>query len=276
MKPPAYGKLQFRCVPTHQLRMPCPDHRDRTDPVYVEYRDRHLRPDIRARGIQQPPLVVAEANDIYRVIDGGSRLESAMLECIPEVWVLVHDPTTGPLDLEVATFQANEMRLDFTVIERAQFYLRVLAERKWSRAELCRQLHLTPAKVSKTLTVFDQLPPEVLELIGEGDGRLPFRAAYALTGVSDPAIRADLVARVTSGNLTVEALEEEIAQLLGKKPRRAKPVTVKLPGGAELELPAALTWDAVGALGKSLSAAAAKGARGNRPLRALSELLGES
>lgn len=275
MTVPICGKPEFRHVPIHLLRMPNPDQRDRTAPDYVEYRDQRLRPDIKQRGVQQPLLVVTEPDEFYRVIDGGTRLEAARLEGLHELPVLVLAPTTGPLDLELATHMANEMRRDFTAAERAQFYLRVMNERGWSRAELCRQLHLTPAKVSKTLTVFDELPTEVLERIGEGDGRIPFRAAYALTAVSDPAIRADLVARVTSGNLTVEALEEEIAELLGKRPRNAKPVTIKLPGGVELKLPAGTTWCEVSALSKKLGAAAAKGQRDNRPLRALPELLGE-
>lgn len=271
---PICGKPEFRHAPIHHLQMPNPDQRDRTDPAYTEYRDQRLRPDIKNRGVQQPLLVVPETDGAYRVIDGGTRLEAARLEGLAEVPVLVLAPTTGALDLELATHMANEMRRDFTAAERAQFYLRVMAERHWSRAELCRHLHLTPAKVSKTLTVFDELPAEVLELIGEGDGRLPFRAAYALTAVSDPAVRTDLVARVTSGNLTVEVLEEEIAELLGKRPRRAKPVTIKLSGGVVLTLPTGTPWTEVGALGKRLGTAAAKGARDNRRLHALPELLG--
>lgn len=274
MTVPICGKPEFRHVPIHLLRMPHPDQRDRTAPDYVEYRDQRLRPDIKQRGVQQPVLVVPETDEFYRVIDGGTRLEAARLEGLHELPVLVLAPTTGQQDLEIATHMANEMRRDFTATERAQFYLRVMNERGWTRAELCRQLHLTRTKVSKTLIVFDELPAEVLERIGEGDGKLPFRAAYALTSVSDPTIRDDLVARVTSGKLTVEVLEAEIAELLGKRPRNAKPVTIKLPGGVEVKLPAKMPWTEVGALGKSLSAVAAKGQRDNRPLRALPELLG--
>ncbi len=274
MNTPTGGKPEFRHAPVHHLQMPNPDQRNRTDPAYVEYRDQRLRPDIKQRGVQQPLLVVPATDGMYRVLDGGTRLEAARLEGLVELPVLILDSTTGPLDLELATHMANEMRRDFTAAERAQFYLRVMAERRWTRAELCRQLHLTPAKVSKTLIVFDELPAEVLELIGEGDGRIPFRAAYALTSVSDPAVRADLVARVTSGNLTVEALETEIAELLGKRPRNAKPLTVKLPGGVELKLPPGMPWPEVGALSKKLGAAAAKGQRDHRPIRALPELFG--
>ncbi len=158
---------------------------------------------------------------------------------------------------------ANEMRLDFTAAERAKFYLAVMKEKGWTQAELCRELHLNPARVSKTLKVFDRLPPDLRTRIGDGPDLLPFRAAYALTDVSDPAVLGDLVDRVLNGRLRVESLEDEVARLKGKLTKGAEPVTVRLPTGAALTIPAAVTWEAIQAIGRQLLDAAARGLRNN-------------
>lgn len=262
--------LQY--APPHRCRMPEPDQRDRADPRYVEYRDTRLRPDIRRRGIQQPLLAFAEG-DSFRIFEGGSRLEAARLEGLGEIPVLVFPSLPSAADVEIAKHMANEMRQDFTPAERARFYLQVMAARSWTQAELCRELHLSPAKVSKTLKVFDRLPPELHARIGEGPDQLPFRAAYALTDVGDPAVLRELTERVLTGRLKVEALEDEVARLKGKPVKAAKPITVRLPGGAVLTLPAPQSWNPVQALGKLLSDAAAKGVRGGLSPRALPDLV---
>lgn len=210
------------------LASPNPDQRDRASREYTEYRDLVLRPDIRKRGVQVPLLAFRNAEGKKQVFDGGTRLEAALLEGLKEVPVLTYAEMPSPAELRVATFLANENRLDWTPAERGRFYLETLRREGWTQAEMCRQIPgLKQARVSKTLKWLEKLVPELHDKVGEGDGLIPERGAYKLCDFARD-MQLELGLKMTQGLLTVEALEQLHAQKLSDKPPRQKPVKVKV------------------------------------------------
>src|SRR5262249_28120535 len=144
------------------------------------YRDTVLRPDIRRRGVQVPLLAYLD-NGRKRVFDGGSRLEAALLEGLAEIPVLTY-PVMPPIsERGIATFLANENRLDWSRGERGRFYIETMRREGWTAAEMCRRIPgLKPPRVAKTLKWLENLPAEYHDKVGEGDGLIPERGAYTI------------------------------------------------------------------------------------------------
>lgn len=240
--------------PPSILMPPDPDQRDRTTPEYREHRDTVLRPDIRRRGVQVPLLAYLE-DERKRVFDGGSRLEAALLECIPEVPVLTYPSKPSPSELPVATFLANENRLDWTPAERGRFYLDRMRLEGWSQAEMCRQIPgLMPGKVCKTLKWLAVLPSEFHQRVGNGDGLIPERGAYLICEFPE-AERGELCEKFIAGRMTVEHLEDARRRRTGKQ-RRTRPVKLRSNGVQVVATDA--TLEGLQAFGERLLAAVRK------------------
>ena len=71
-------------------------------------------------------------------------------------------------------------------------------------------------------------PEDLHSLLGEGDGKVPITVAYQLSRLKDEARIRDLSAKVTSGLLTRDAVENIVAKELhgGKKAKPARPVKI--------------------------------------------------
>jgi ParB-like chromosome segregation protein Spo0J len=210
------------------LLMPNPDPRDRTTAEYREYRDTVLRPDIRVRGIQVPLLAYLE-NLRKRIFDGGTRLEGALLEGLPKIAVLTYPSMPEPNQRGIASWLANENRLDWTSAERARFYRQTLQMNGWTPAVMCRQIPgLKPARLSKALKWLDKLLPEFHDKVGEGEGMIAERGAYTLADY-DAVRQKELGEKMIAGLLTVEALEDMRAREKGGV-KHQKPLKVKTNG----------------------------------------------
>lgn len=257
LPPPSFQYLDPRL-----LQPPLPDLRDRTTKSYRSYLDDELRPDARQRGIQVP-LLVHRDGEFYRVIDGGTRREVALLEGITQVPVLVFASPLSDPDIEIAKFQANEKRLDLSPRDKARFYRRTMQAMGWNSAQMCRKLFLNPATVSKALKWLERLLPQYHDKVGEaGKGMIPERAAYVLADFP-PARQEELAEKIMAELLTVEALEA-IKLGTASKPKAARPTKAKC-NGASVVLPGDWNWDRIKELGHRLVAAAGKGEKGDLP-----------
>jgi len=211
------------------------DKRDRTTKTYRERLARLTR-DVMERGIRNA-LQVMCSSDFLVVLAGETRRQAALaagLEKVP-VNILDRPLTTGEELLEMLL--ENEMRWDFTDLERAEMYVEIQRANDWSQAELAHHLKITAGQVSKVLSVSSKLPEDVKALIGKGEGKIGPRAAYQLSRLPDHSAMRELAKKLFNGLLTAESIEGEVAKQLGKRPTKNKVVKGKTPKGLSFVLP---------------------------------------
>jgi hypothetical protein len=144
---------------------------------------------------------------------------------------------------------------------------------EWSQADLAKAVHSKPAEISKTLRISSSLVPELLELVGEGDGKLPVTCAYVIARLEDPAQQRELANMVVSGRLKRDACENEVARRLGTKKKMAKPVKLKSEAALAM-IPGDWTWDRLIEWLAKVSEAARKGSKHGLPVSSLQSLVG--
>jgi ParB/RepB/Spo0J family partition protein len=209
-----------RCLP------PLDDLRDRTTPEHQAF-TLHFTEDVKERGVQVPVIAFQEGDSI-RIIDGESRRLAALTAGLATIPALVYPRRPEPADLKRGQLLANSMRRDMTPLETAAVYQALKAENGWSDAELARKVHTSPSRVAKTLAVSTKLCEAVRELVAAG--RLPLRAAYAISRCPDFTQQIELAEQVNQELLTAEAVEEQVARLLSRRPRKPKAIKVNLGG----------------------------------------------
>jgi hypothetical protein len=99
-------------------------------------------------------------------------------------------------------------------------------------SQFCRKYGLKLPTVYKRVAWLQLMPEDLWSKVGEGDGMIPERCAYALR-LYPEAERRETCERVMKGLLTAEAMEQK-----GKKQAKAKQeklemdgVTVQFPAG---------------------------------------------
>lgn len=234
MKAIGPDEVVFERPHTHLCRMPVPDLRNRADAGYREHRDTVMRPSIRREGIIVP-LIGFMAGEFRQVLEGGTRLECAKLDGLPDVPMLSFRRPPDARQRRRVTWLLQEKRKGFTSAEKVRLWRDAMREEGWTQAQLCREFDLAPAAVSKAFKWMEKLAAELQNKVGDGDdGMIPERAAYALAD-QPPERQRELAARILAGTLTVEELEAELRkQRDGRKskPQKRKegPLSVVYPG----------------------------------------------
>ena len=120
--------------------------------------------DVKTRGVQQPLIAVVDG-EMARVIDGETRRQAALLAGIDSIPILVYQDALTGNDLVIAQLQANAQRRDFTELELAAIYAELMKLNNWSQADLARNIHVSPGRVSKILAISMNLCTEVQAMI---------------------------------------------------------------------------------------------------------------
>ena len=181
--------------------------------------------DVKTRGVQQPVIAVVEG-EVARVIDGETRRQAALLAGLDSVPILVYQSELTDNDLIIAQLQANAQRRDFTELELAAIYAELMKLNNWSQADLARNIHVSPGRVSKILAISMNLCAEVQAMIPLG---LPPRAAYALSRV-EPQHQIELANKCLKEILCVVGVEAQVAKLLGRREKSQKPIKIVYAG----------------------------------------------
>lgn len=202
-----------------------------------------LAASIAQRGVIQPIIVRPHGHD-FQIVAGERRWRAAQRARLHEVPVVVRDYSDSET-LQIALLE-NIQRQDLNAIEEARAYQRLLDEFGHTQDELARAVHKSRSHVANLLRLLD-LPPEVQAQVVEG--KLAMGHARALVGAADPialaeqvltqglsvrqteklasqdkhgaptsrggAPRATNVASGGGGSADIEALERQLADLLG-------------------------------------------------------------
>ena len=155
-----------------------------------------LAASVGSQGVREPILVrhLAETADQYEVVAGERRrlaAERAGRADLPAVIVEADDSETLLLSLT-----ENLGRGDFSPLDEARAYLRLLTEYRVSPGALAQRLARERSHIALALRLLG-LPPSVRQLIDSG--RLAPGQAFALLGAPDPEAMADHMIRAAGG-----------------------------------------------------------------------------
>jgi ParB/RepB/Spo0J family partition protein len=235
---PLYDPKSERPIPTYVLVHQHPswllpvrqDKRVRSGTDYAEYFARFTA-DVRARGVTQPIIAVRKGK-AGETVDGETRRQAALLAGIDTVPILLYDQPLSECDLILAQLQANEMRLEFSDVERAEIYAQLMAMNGWTQAQLARFIHVSPAQVSKVMAISTKLPEGIRALIGNGEGQVPPSSAYHLSRLPTPEAMQEMAEKIVKGLLCRDAVGAAVADYLGKRKgaKKEKPVKVMVAG----------------------------------------------
>jgi ParB family chromosome partitioning protein len=177
-----------------------------------------LAASIRQRGIVQP-IVVRDLPDVpgaYEIVAGERRWRAAQragLHEVPVVVVEVDDRTS----LEYAIIE-NVQRADLNAIEEAAGYERLMAEFRYSQADLAQILGRSRSHVANTLRLL-QLPASIQTMVTEA--AISAGHARALLAVKDPEATAK---RIVDEGLNVREVERIAHEDHGTtEPRQTRP-----------------------------------------------------
>ena len=177
-----------------------------------------LSASMRQRGIVQPIVVrdLPDVPDAYEIVAGERRWRAAQragLHEVPVVVVEVDDRTS----LEYAIIE-NVQRADLNAIEEAAGYERLMAEFRYTQADLAQILGRSRSHLANTLRLL-QLPASIQTMVTEGT--ITAGHARALLAVKDPQATAK---RIVEEGLNVRDVERIAHEDHGtSEPRQSRP-----------------------------------------------------
>ena len=203
-----------------------------------------LAASIAERGVIQPIIVRSHGHD-YQIVAGERRWRAAQRARLHEVPVVVRDYSDSET-LQIALVE-NIQRQDLNAIEEAEAYQRLQDEFGHTQEVLAKVVHKSRSHVANLLRLLD-LPSGVQDKVV--DGTLSMGHARAILGAPDPAAVAEEViakglsvrqtealarrrrgdetrterrrtAPAPTGSADIQALEQQLADLLGLKVRIA-------------------------------------------------------
>ncbi len=193
-----------------------------------------LAASIAQRGVIQPIIVRPHGQD-FQIVAGERRWRAAQRARLHEVPVVVRDYSDSET-LQIALLE-NIQRQDLNAIEEARAYQRLLDEFGHTQEELARAVHKSRSHVANLLRLLD-LPAEVQAQVVEG--RLAMGHARALVGAADPIALAEQV--LTQG-LSVRQTEKLASQdkhgsSAARAPSPSRPASVASAGGGSADIEA--------------------------------------
>lgn len=247
------------------LLPPSTDLREARDPEHVA----RLASAMRAEGFTGT-ILGRKRGDKLEVVWGETRRQAALQAGLSSIPVQVVERDLTEAESLLLQLEENDIRSDFTALERAHGYQRLMQLNKWSQAELAAAVHTSTAEVSKTLAISKRLPGDLQEMVASGD--LCPAIAYQLSRLSDPAQMRELADKAAKGLLKRDSVEVQVTRLLGKRVKKAKPIKARTGRGVAAMIPD-LDYDGVLAELGSLVEAVKKAQRHGLPLASLPSLL---
>jgi len=155
-----------------------------------------LAASVASQGVREPILVrrLAEKAEQYEVVAGERRrlaAERAGRTDLPAVIVVADDSEALTLSL-----MENLGRGDFSPLDEARAYLRLLTEYRVSPSALAQRLARERSHIVLALRLLG-LPPKVRQLVDSG--RLAPAQAYSLLGATDPESMAEQMVQAAAG-----------------------------------------------------------------------------
>ena len=192
-----------------------------------------LAESIAARGVIQPIIVRPHGHD-YQIVAAERRWRAAQRARLHEVPVVVRDYSDSET-LQIALLE-NIQPQDLNAIEEAQAYQRLVEEFGHTQEALAKAVHKSRSHVANLLRLLD-LPPSIQTRVVEG--ALSMGHARAILSAAEPEALAD---QIVAQGLSVRQTEKLVADArrgqdgsATERPRRATSGSPHVSGGADIE-----------------------------------------
>jgi ParB family chromosome partitioning protein len=173
-----------------------------------------LADSIRKKGVLQPVLVEAGAEDSYTIVAGERRVRAARLAGLQKVPVIV-GRFNAQEKLEIALIE-NIQREDLAPIEEALAYKSLMEASGMSQEEVAAQVGKDRSTVANSLRLL-KLPADMQEALDKG--RMSAGHARAILMASTPSQQQRLYHRIVEQGISVREAERLASEAVeGKKP----------------------------------------------------------
>lgn len=246
------------------VKPPQHDARQARDPEFI----RTLGQDLKARGMRQPICCRVVGNEL-EVVAGETRRQAALLVGLASIPIRIIREELPPGALLLEQLLENDLRREFSYLERASLYVSLLQANDWTQAQLAEATGKSPAEIAKVLAIKGRLPEDLIGKVQ--DGQLPISVAYALSKLREPTAMRELAERYMTGVLCRDGVVAEATRRLKGQPSRAKPIRFR-DGNVAIQVPGEWTWDQLSALTQKLVEAAKRGGKLDLPFASLPDL----
>lgn len=168
-----------------------------------------LAQSIRDQG-QLSPIRVrwSEEDQRWVIIAGERRWQATKRAGLPRIDCYFHEDALTHSEVLEQQLIENLLREDLRPMEEAKAFRRLMEMNGRNGKELASQLHVAPAKVSRSLALL-KLPSEVQEQVASG--QLASRSAYELSKVTNHAACRKLAAEAVAGKWTHDQAAQAVA-----------------------------------------------------------------
>jgi ParB-like chromosome segregation protein Spo0J len=170
------------------------------------------------------------------IVFGEHRRLALVLNGCKEAEFYLFEGEMTKADLAIEQFQESQLHQTFKPVEQATLLQQIMAEKGWTRAQLCEQMGIDESTISKLFRILENLDSSLHPDVDKG--LLPFTCAYLIATVPEHAKQIELAERVKAGICTRTALGKRVKELLKKSPkaRKPEPTTITCDDGLTVQL----------------------------------------
>ena len=179
-----------------------------------------LAKSIKKSGVFQPIIVRKSSVKGYEIIAGERRYRASKLAKKTEIPAIIREFNEEQM-MEVAVLE-NLQREDLTPLEEAEAYNTLMEKLNLTQTQVSERLGKSRPYIANYLRLLG-LPGKVKLMLQ--DGSLSMGQARTLLAVKDEEKLMELAEKTVKEGLTVRQLEQLVAQINGKKPKKAKKQT---------------------------------------------------
>ena len=179
-----------------------------------------LAKSIKKSGVFQPIIVRKSSVKGYEIIAGERRYRASKLAKKTEIPAIIREFNEEQM-MEVAVLE-NLQREDLTPLEEAEAYNTLMEKLNLTQTQVSERLGKSRPYIANYLRLLG-LPGKVKLMLQ--DGSLSMGQARTLLAVKDKEKLMELAEKTVKEGLTVRQLEQLVAQINGKKPKKAKKQT---------------------------------------------------
>lgn len=175
-----------------------------------------LKISIMEYGIIQP-LIVRKSIKGFEIVAGERRFRAAKEAGLTEIPAIVKNYDDRKM-MEIALLE-NLQREDLTVIEEANAYKNLIDELHLTQEELSNKIGKSRSHIANTVRLLS-LPEDIIVCISNGE--LSMGHGRALLGLKNKNQLHDLVKKIKKNHLNVRQVEQMIAELNKRKPKKKR------------------------------------------------------
>ena len=176
-----------------------------------------LAKSIKKSGVFQPIIVRKSSVKGYEIIAGERRYRASKLAKKTEIPAIIREFNEEQM-MEVAVLE-NLQREDLTPLEEAEAYNTLMEKLNLTQTQVSERLGKSRPYIANYLRLLG-LPGKVKLMLQ--DGSLSMGQARTLLAVKDEQKLIELAEKTVKEGLTVRQLEQLVAQINGKKPKKTK------------------------------------------------------